>query len=83
MKKAPKITLYSTTSCAHCKQAKAFFKQKGVQFQEWNVQRNQRAYKEWQRLGSRGVPVIVIAGEKIDGFNKSKLEKALLKHGAI
>lgn len=50
---------------------------------ELDVQKNQRAFKEWQRLGSRGVPVIMIGDQKIDGFNKSKLESALKKKGML
>lgn len=79
--KTPKITLYSATKCSHCKQAKTYLKQKGVAFMELNVQTNVRAAKALQKLGSRGVPVILIGDQRIDGFNKSKLDKLLKPYG--
>lgn len=50
---------------------------------EFDIERNQRAFKEFQRLGSRGVPVILIGQQRIDGFNKKKLDQALTKAGLL
>jgi len=75
--KSPRITLYSTRQCSNCRQAKQFLQQKGLRFQEWDIERNQRAFKEFQRLGARGVPVILIGTQRIDGFDRKRLESAL------
>jgi glutaredoxin-like YruB-family protein len=83
MKQTTKVTLYSTSNCTHCRQAKTFLQKKGVRFMEFDVQRNQRALKEFQRLGARGVPVIIIGTTRLDGFNARQLEQALAKNNLL
>ena len=76
---APRITLYSTSRCAHCRQAKQWLKQHGLRFQEFDIERNQRAFKDYQRLGARGVPVMLINQQRIDGFDPKRFEAVLKK----
>ena len=83
MKQQTKVTLYSTRQCPNCRQAKAFLQKKKVRFMEFDIERNQRAFREFQRLGSRGVPVIMIGSTKVDGFNVKKLEQVLKKHDLL
>jgi len=83
MKQPKKITLYTTRQCAHCRQAKAFLQKHKVRFMEFDIERNQRAFKEFQRLGARGVPVIMVGSIKVDGFNPKKLEQILRSNDLI
>ena len=62
---------------------KAFLQKHKVRFMEFDIERNQRAFKEFQRLGARGVPVITIGSTRVDGFNPNKLEQALRKAGLL
>lgn len=73
--KPPRITLYSTSRCPHCRQVKQWLQQHKLRFQEFDVERNQRAFKEFQRVGGRGVPVLMVGQQKIDGFNRKRLEQ--------
>lgn len=75
--KAPRLTLYSTARCAHCRQLKQWLQQRGLRFQEFDIQRNARAQKDFARLGARGVPVLLIGDQRVDGFNPKQLEKLL------
>ena len=83
MKQQTKVTLYTTRQCAHCRQAKAYLQKQKVRFVEFDIERNQRAFKEFQRLGARGVPVIMIGSTRVDGFNPKKLEQVLKKHDLL
>ncbi|MBT8438221.1 MAG: glutaredoxin family protein [Gammaproteobacteria bacterium] len=83
MKQQIKVTLYTTRQCPNCRQAKAFLQKNKVRFMEFDIERNQRAFKEFQRLGSRGVPVIMIGKTKVDGFNPKKLQQALVSNQLI
>lgn len=74
---APRVTLYSTRNCPHCKRAKQYLQQKGVRFQEFDVQQNARAQKAFARLGARGVPVILVGDTRVDGFDKGRLDALL------
>ena len=77
--KAPRVTLYSTSRCAHCRQLKAWLKQRGLRFQEFDIERNQRAFKDFPRLGVRGVPALLVGQQRLDGFDPKRLEKLFAK----
>lgn len=75
----PRITLYTTRNCPHCRRAKHYLEQRGLRFQEFDVQTNVRAQKAFARLGARGVPVIVVGDTRIDGFDRRRLDAALAR----
>ena len=77
MPAGPRITLYSSRNCAHCRQARQYLKQSGLRFVELDVQQNARAQKAFAKLGARGVPVILVGDTRIDGFDKKRLDQAL------
>ncbi len=83
MKKPVRITLYSTRQCAHCRQLKSLLEKHHVRHMEFDVQKNARALKDFQRLGARGVPVLLIGAERIDGFQPKRIEQLLKKHRLI
>ena len=73
-----KIIIYTTPTCPYCQQAKAFFKEKGLNYEEKNVAADQIAAQEMiEKSGQMGVPVIEIDGQIIVGFDRAELEKAL------
>jgi glutaredoxin-like YruB-family protein len=73
----PRITLYSSRNCPHCRQAREYLQRRGLKFQEFDVQASARARKQLERLGARGVPVILIGGQRIDGFDRRRIDAAL------
>ena len=77
MAASPRITLYSSPRCAHCRQARQYLERSGLRFQEFDVQGNPRAQKAFAKLGARGVPVILVGDTRIDGFDKRRLDQAL------
>lgn len=73
----PRITLYSTRRCPHCRQVKQYLVQRGLRFQELDIESNQRAQKAFARLGARGVPVVMIGDSRVDGFDRRRLDQLL------
>lgn len=71
-KRAKQVVLYTTANCAHCRRAKDFLREQGIAFREMDVGRGERARKELQRLGARGVPVLLVGGERMDGFDAKR-----------
>ncbi len=59
--------------------AKDYLKEKGVDFEEKNVQTDAAARTELMDKGYTGVPVIVVGGEEIVGFDKARLDTLLDK----
>jgi glutaredoxin-like YruB-family protein len=74
---APRITLYSARNCPNCRQAKQYLQQHGLRFQEFDVNHSARAQKALAQMGARGVPVILIGEERIDGFDRKRLDAVL------
>ena len=74
-----KVKMYSLPTCQYCNQAKAYFESNKIEFEEINVEGNEKAQKEAEEIsGQKGMPVIVVDGKVIVGFDESKLA-ALVK----
>jgi len=74
----PKVKVYSTPTCPFCHMAKEFLKEKGIEFEDIDVSKDQKAAQEMiEKSGQMGVPVIEIDGKIVVGFDKEKIEKLL------
>ncbi len=72
------IKIYTTPECPYCKQAKAFLKSKGLEFEELDISKDETLRKEAEdKSGKRGTPVIDIDGEIVFGFDEEKLNRIL------
>lgn len=72
------VVVYTTSWCGWCKKTLAYFDQNGIDYQNRDVETNAEWAAEMQDLtGSGGVPVIVIDGEVIKGFNQAKIDSLL------
>jgi S1-C subfamily serine protease len=59
---------------------KAYLSQKGVPFTEYDVSRDRQAAAEMVRLsGQQGVPVVLIDGQVVVGFNRSLIDQLLAR----
>lgn len=76
--KENKVIVYSTTTCPYCHMVKDFLKEKGVEFEDIDVARDQEKAKEMMsKSGQMGVPQIEINGKIIVGFDKAAIEREL------
>jgi len=58
--------------------AKEYFRSKGIEFEEIDVSRDEKAAMEMiQKSGQMGVPVIEIDGQIVVGFDKEKIDELL------
>jgi len=72
------IKVYSTPTCPWCRKVKEYLKEKNVQYTDFNVAEDREKLQEMVDLtGQRGVPVIVINGQVIVGFNQGKIDEAI------
>jgi glutaredoxin 3 len=77
------VKIYTTPTCGYCHQAKSFLGQLGIKYTEYDVSQDERAAEEMVRTsGQMGVPVIVIDGEVVVGFDRGRLQ-ALLAEGKV
>ncbi len=74
------IKIYTSNTCAYCTLAKEFLDEKGVHYTEKNIQTDKEARKELMNMGHMGVPVIIIDGEEVVGFDRDKIEVLLSQY---
>ena len=79
--KPPKVTLYTTSWCGFCRKARAYFRQQGIKFVDYDVEKNADAARRKQTLDkkykSRGVPLAIINNHVIYGFNPANYQHAI------
>jgi glutaredoxin len=77
------VKIYSTSWCAFCKAEKKFLEEKGVKFEDVNVEEDESQAKEMISIsGQMGVPFTVIKKDDgsqvgILGFDQPRLTKEL------
>ncbi len=72
------IAIYTTPTCPYCRMLKEFLSQKGIAFRDHDVTQDRAAAEEvMKRTGQSAVPVTVIDGQTIVGFDRTRLEQAL------
>ena len=64
-----KVTMYSTSWCGYCKRAKRYFIDNAIPFVEYDIEKNAKAQREYQKLGASGVPVILFKKRRLNGFS--------------
>jgi glutaredoxin-like YruB-family protein len=71
------VVVYTSNTCPYCTLAKNYLSEKGVEYTEKNVQTDKDARKELMSMGHMGVPVLLVDGQEIVGFDKEKLDELL------
>ena len=72
------VKIYSTPTCSYCKGAKNYLSLKNIAFQDIDVSKDKDASQEMVKIsGQMGVPVIVVNGEVIRGFDQAQLDKVI------
>jgi len=72
------VKVFSTPTCPYCIKAKNYLKEKGVAFEAVDVSQDRLALKEMVDVsGQMGVPVIVVDGDVIVGFDQERLNAKL------
>ena len=83
------ITIYTTEDCGYCTRAKNWMKANKLEFVEIDVKRNKAALNglrdkaKRQNVNLRGVPIIEVDSELMQGFSPQKLEASLKAHGYL
>jgi len=70
-----RVTMYSTAWCGYCKKAKKYFQKKGIPFVEYDIEKNARAKRDYDAIGGKGVPVIVMGKKRMNGFSVAGFER--------
>ncbi|MFT5419606.1 MAG: glutaredoxin-like YruB-family protein [Candidatus Endobugula sp.] len=67
--------MYSTAWCGYCKKARKYFTSKGIAFIEYDIEKNARAKRDYDALGGKGVPVILVGKKRMNGFSPQGFDR--------
>lgn len=70
-----KVVMYATSWCPYCQQARNHFRQQGIAYTEYDIERDAEAKRRYQAFGGRGIPVIFVGKRRMNGFSVSGFNK--------
>lgn len=73
------VVMYATDWCAYCAKARAYFEENGIAYTELDIDKSHAAHAQFKRLGGRGVPLILVGRERVNGFSELAFEFAWQK----
>lgn len=71
------VVLYATEWCGYCKKTREFFKQHNIAFVEYDIEKSPEGKAQYDQLRGSGIPLIVIRGEVMRGYDPGALARAL------
>lgn len=77
------VVIYGASWCGACRSAAAFFRERGIDFVERDIERDPAAREAMQRaaraagVSPSGIPVIDFRGRVLQGFDRAALERAI------
>jgi glutaredoxin len=79
---APSVTIYSLSTCGWSRKAKAFFKERGIDFYaiEYDMagpELQQKISAEMRQNGADGFPYVKIGGYTVKGYDPARYETLL------
>lgn len=74
----PEVLLYATEWCGYCAATREFFAANGIRYSELDIEKSSEASEGHRKFGGNGVPLIVVGGDIVHGYNEDRL-RALLK----
>lgn len=68
------VVIYTTTWCGVCRTAKQYFAQKGIAYTEYDVENSSKGKADYQRMQGKGVPIILVGEQRMNGFSAERFE---------
>lgn len=75
-----RVVMYATERCGYCAKTRAYFNDEGIKFTEFDIDRDAAAKRNFKSLEAPGTPLVYVGYRRIDGFNRKKLDQALLAY---
>ena len=71
------VEIYTSDTCIQCIKAKEYLKNRNIEFKEYNISKDLEAKRELISMGYMSVPLILINGEHVLGFDKNRIDELL------
>ncbi len=71
------VILYATSWCGYCKKAREFFREHNIAYTEHDIEKSSQGRAQYEQLRGKGVPLVLIDGEVLRGYNPGKMKQLL------
>jgi len=71
------VAIYTTQTCPYCKKAIQWLNDNKVPYNEYDVRNHPKGKLDYKILGGRGVPLILVGDERMNGFSAANLTNML------
>lgn len=78
----PEVVMYATARCPYCRQARDFFRSRGIAWREIDIESSAAADREFTSRGGTGVPLIFINQTRVQGFDAQHVAAVLERERA-
>ena len=74
------VTIFGYDGCPYCRKAYSYLDSNNVEYTLMDVEKSSKANRIFKNEGHKGVPVIYIEGETLNGFSDDSYRNLLQKH---
>jgi len=67
------VVLYATSWCGYCKKTRELLEKNNIEYIEHDIEHSAVGKNEYDKLNGRGVPLMLIAGEVIRGYDPKSI----------
>jgi glutaredoxin len=71
------VVIYTAKWCGVCKSAKGYFRDHDIGYTEYDIETSAKGRADYQRMGGRGVPIVMIGSQRMDGFSASRFAQMM------
>jgi glutaredoxin len=76
-----KVVLYTTQRCGYCRKARRFLDREDIPYTEYDVETSKKGKRDYEKLNGRGVPIILVGDQRMNGFDEARMASMLKKAG--
>jgi len=71
----PRVIMYATAWCGYCKKARQYFVANGIDFVEYDIEKDRAAKRDFDTLLGSGTPLLYQGYTRVSGFDQRRIEK--------
>jgi glutaredoxin len=69
------VVMYATSWCPYCQQARNYFREQGIPYVEYDIEKDEEARRAYKNFGGKMIPVIFVGQRRMNGFSIAGFNK--------
>jgi len=75
--RSKKVEIFITDWCPYCRKLEKFLRPNKIKYKRYDIEKNSKGRKKYDRLGKGGVPIIKIGDQVIRGYDPEAILRAI------